>query len=166
MLPSEYFTISQLFPPGGQSIGDSASASVLPMNIQDGFPLGLTGLISLQSKDSQESSPTPQFKIINSLARSLLYNPTLTSIHKYWENHSFDYMDLCWESNVSVFYMLCRFVIAFFPISKCLLTSWLQSPSAVIFEPKKIKPVTVSIFTSDICHEVMGPEAMILLFEF
>ena len=49
-LPSEYFPMSQLFPPGGQSIGDSASASVLPMNIQDWFLLGLTGLISLQSK--------------------------------------------------------------------------------------------------------------------
>ena len=102
--------MSQLFPPGDQSIGDSASASDLPVNIQDGFPLGLTGLISLQ-----ESSPTPQFKSINSLAHNLLYNPTLTSIHKYWKNHSFDYMDLCWESNVSAFYMLCRFVIAFFP---------------------------------------------------
>ena len=74
-------------------------------------------------------------------------------------------MDLFWESNVSAFYMLCRFVIAFFPRSKCLLTSWLQSASAVILEPKKIKPVTVSIVSSIICHEVMGPEAMILLFE-
>ena len=61
--------------------------------------------------------------------------------------------------------MLCRFVIAFFPRSKCLLTSWLQSPSAVILEPKKIKPVTVSIATSVICHEVMGPEAMVLLLD-
>ena len=72
----------------------------------------------------------------------------------------------CWESNVSAFYMLCRFVIAFFPRSKCLLTSWLKSPSAVIFEPKKIQPVTVSFVSSIICHEVMGPEAMILLFEY
>ena len=74
-------------------------------------------------------------------------------------------MDLCWESNVSAFYTLCRFVIAFFPRSKSLLTSWLQSPSEVILEPTKIKPVTVSIVSSIICHEVMGPEAMILLFE-
>ena len=66
------------------------SASVLPMNIQDSFPLGLTGLISLQAKDSQEPSPTPQFRSINSLSLSSLYGPTLTSINDYWKNHSFD----------------------------------------------------------------------------
>ena len=79
---------------GGQSTGASASASglpSLPMSIQDWFPLRLTGLISLQSKESsQESSPTPQFKSINSLALSFLYDPTLTSIHDYWKNHGFD----------------------------------------------------------------------------
>ena len=70
---------------------NSASASVLPMNTQDSCPLGWTGWISLQSKrDSQESSPTPQFKSINSLVLSFLYSPTLTSIHDYQKNHSFD----------------------------------------------------------------------------
>ena len=54
-------------------------------------------------RDSQESSPTPQFKSINSLALSLLYSPTLTSIHDYWKNHSLDQMDFCWQSNVSAF---------------------------------------------------------------
>ena len=68
----------------------SSSASVLPMNIQDWFPLGWTGWISLQSKDSQDSSPTPQFKSINSLALSFLHSPNLTSIHDYWKNHSLD----------------------------------------------------------------------------
>ena len=87
----------------GQSIGASASASVLPMNIQSWFPLGLTGLISLLSKGPQESSLAPQFKNINSLALSLLYCPTLTSIHDYWENHSFDYMDFCQQSDVYAF---------------------------------------------------------------
>ena len=81
------FPMSQFFESGGQSTGVSASASVFPMNIQDWFPLGLTGLISLQSRDFQESSPTPQFKRINSLA---LYSPTLTSIHDYWKKHTFD----------------------------------------------------------------------------
>ena len=84
------FPMSQLFASGGQSIRVSASASVLPMNIQDWFPLGLTTLISLQSKNSQESSPTPQFKNINSSELSFLYGPTLTSIHDYWKNQSFD----------------------------------------------------------------------------
>ena len=97
------FPLSQFFASGGQSIGTSASASVLPMNIQNWFPLGLTGLISLQSMYSQESSPTPQFKSISSLVLSFLYGPTLTSIHDYWKSHSFDYMNLCWQNDVSAF---------------------------------------------------------------
>ena len=84
------FPMSQFFASGGQSTGVSASASVLPMNIQDWFPLGLTGLNSSQSRDSQKCSPTPQFKSINSLAFGFLYGPTLTFIHDYWKNHSFD----------------------------------------------------------------------------
>ena len=63
-----------------------------------------------------------------------------------------------------LFNRLSRLVIAFLPRSKCLLISWLQSPSAVILEPKKIKSVTVSIVSPSICHELMGPDAMILVF--
>ena len=63
------------------------------------------------------------------------------------------------------FSMLSRFVIAFLPRSKCLLISWLQSPSAVILELLKIKLLTVSIVSPSICHEVMGPDAMIFVFE-
>ena len=78
------FSMSQLFTRGGQSIGVSASASVLPMNTQDWSPLGWTGWISLQSKGlSKESSPTPQFKSINSSVLSFLHSPTLTSIHDH-----------------------------------------------------------------------------------
>ena len=84
------FQMSQLFPSSGQSIGVSASSSVLPMNIQDWFPLGWTGWICLLPRDSQVSSPTPHFRSINSLALSFLYTPTLTSIHDCWKNHSFD----------------------------------------------------------------------------
>ena len=84
------FPMSPFLTSGGQRIGVSASASVLPMNIQDWFPLGWTGWISLQSRDSQGSFPTPQFKSIKSSALSFLYSPTLTSIHDYWKNHSFD----------------------------------------------------------------------------
>ena len=73
------FPVSQFFASGGQSIRVSASASVLPMNNQDWSPLRWTDWISLQSRDSQESSPTPQFKGVNSLALSFLYSPTLTS---------------------------------------------------------------------------------------
>ena len=63
-----------------------------------------------------------------------------------------------------LFDMLSRLVIGFLIRSKCLLISWLQSPSTVILEPKKIKSVTVSIVSPSICHEVMGPDAMILVF--
>ena len=92
-----------------------------------------------------ESSPTPQFRSINSFMLSFLYGPTLTSIHDSWKKHSFDKMDVCWQSNVSALNMLSRLVIAFLPRSKCPLISWLQSPSAVILEPPKIKFVTISI---------------------
>ena len=83
----------------------SFSFSISPSSEYSGLiSLGLTGLISLQSpRDSQESSLTPQFKSINSLVLSLLYGPTHTSIHDYWKNHSLDYTDLCWQSNVSAF---------------------------------------------------------------
>ena len=93
------FPVSQFFTSGGQSIGVPASASVLPMNIQDWFPLRCTGWISLQSKGLSRVFSTPQFKSINSSALSFLYGPTLTPIHDYWKNHDFDQMDLCWQSN-------------------------------------------------------------------
>ena len=84
------FQMSQFFASGGQSKGVSASASVLPMNIQDWFPLEFTGWISLQSKGLSRSSPAPQFKIINSSVLKFLYSPTLTSIHDHRKNHSLD----------------------------------------------------------------------------
>ena len=84
------FPMSQLFAWGGQSTGDSALTSVLPMNTQDWSPLGWTGGISLSPKDLQESSLIPQFKSINSSALSFLHSPTLTSIHDYWKNHKLD----------------------------------------------------------------------------
>ena len=97
------FPVSQLFTLIDQSIGASASASVLLMNIQCWFPLGLTVRSPWSPWDSQESSPAPQFKSINSLALSLLYGPTLTTVHDYWKNHNFDYIDICWQSDVSAF---------------------------------------------------------------
>ena len=87
---SESFPMSQLFAWDGLSIGVSALASVLPMNTQGWSPLQWTGWISLQSMGLSESSPTPQFKSINSSALSFLHSPTLTSMHDHWKNHSFD----------------------------------------------------------------------------
>ena len=104
LLPaSGSFPMNWLFASGGQSIGASASATGLPMNIQGWFPLGLTGLISLQSKELSRVFSSPQLKSTNSLTFSLLYDPTLTSVHAYWKNYSFDYVDLCWQSDVSAF---------------------------------------------------------------
>ena len=88
LLPSIFpnirvFSSGQFFTSGGQSIGVSTSVAVLPMNIQGWFPLGWTGWIYLCPRDSQESSPTPQFKSINSSVLSFLHSPTLTSIHDH-----------------------------------------------------------------------------------
>ena len=97
------FPMSQLFASDGWSIGDSASAWVLPMNIQGWFILVLKGLISLLSKRLLRvfsSRRYLQFEGINSLVPSLFCCPALTSIHDYWKNHSFDYMDLSRQSNV------------------------------------------------------------------
>ena len=91
----QVFSKESVLPSGGPSIGVSASASVLPMNIQDWFPLGWTGWISLQSKGLSRIFSNTTFKSINSLVLSFLYSPTLTFIHDYWKNHSFDYTDLC-----------------------------------------------------------------------
>ena len=73
-------------------------------------------------------------------------------------------MDLCWQSNLSALNMLSRLVITFLPRNKRLLISWLQSPSAVILEPKKIKSDTVATVSLSISHEMMGPDAMIFVF--
>ena len=83
--------------------GTSASTSVLPLNIQSWLPLRWNGLISLQSKGLTESSPALQFESISFSVLSLLYGPTLTSLHAYRKNHSFDCMDLCLHSDVSAF---------------------------------------------------------------
>ena len=150
------FPVSWLFTSGGQSIGVSASASDLSVNIQGWFPLGLTGLISLLSKGSQESFPVPQFETFNSSAFSLLYSSTLICVHDYWKNHSLTRWTVISKVMSLLFNTLSRLVTTFLPRSKGLLISWLQSPSAVILKPKKIKSVTVSTFPLSVCHEVMG----------
>ena len=114
--------------------------------------------------DSQEASLAPQLKGINSSALCILYNLALTTICDHWEDHSLDYMDFYGKDMSLLFNMLSRLVTDFLPRSKRLLVSWLQSPSAVILELKKIKSVTVSIVSLSICHEVMGPNAIIFIF--
>ena len=84
------FPMSLLFASGGQRIRASASVSALPMNIQRWFPLELTGLISLQSKRLSRVFSSTTLESINSSVLSLLHGPTLTFVHDYWKNHSFD----------------------------------------------------------------------------
>ena len=100
---SGFFQMSQLFTSGGQSTRVSASTSVLPVKNQDWFPLWRTGWISLKSKGLSRVFSNTTVQSINSSVLSFLYSPTLTSTHDYGKNHSLDYTDLCWQSNVSAF---------------------------------------------------------------
>ena len=176
--------MSQLFASGGQSIGASASETVLPMNIQGWFPLELTGLTSLLSNILSKSlllkthhhlkasflQCSAFFMISSHIHMWLLEKPCvcvsvcvcLSTGKNMCVCVSVFFKDLCWQSAVVgqvpslLFNKLSRFVIAFLPRSMCLLLSWLQSASAVILEPKKIKYVIASIFSPSICHEVKG----------
>ena len=136
-LPNIMVFSSQFYALGGQSIGASASASVLPMNIQAWCPLGLTGLISLQSKGlsrvflstairKHQFVGTQPFFMVQLLCLYLITGKTIALT--IWTFVS-KIMSL-------PFNMLSRFVIVFFPKSKHLLISWLQSLSTVFFEPK------------------------------
>ena len=127
------------------------------MNIQDWFPLGWTGWISLQSKGLSRVFSNTTVQKHQFFGFHLSYGPTFTSIHDHWKTIAF-------TRQTFVGNMLSRLVIAFIPRSKRLLILWLQSPSAMTSEPKKIKSATVSIFPPSICHKVMGLDAMILVF--
>ena len=162
------FPVSQLFVSGGQRIG--VSASVLPRNIQSWSPLGLTVSSPCNPRGSQESSPAQQLESISSLVNffdaffivelSHLYITTGKTIALTLWTFASKVMSLLFNMQVFV----STLVTAFLPGSKHLLISWLQSPSVVILEPKKRKSVTDSIFSLSICHEVMGPDTMILGF--
>ena len=153
------------------SAGVSASASVLPMNIhqsflniQDQFPLRWTGLISLLSKGLSRvfSNTTVQKHQFFGAQVSLfqLSHPYITTGKTIaLTRRTFVGKVMC-----LLFNMMSRLVITFLPRNKRLLISWLQSPSAMILEPKKIKSLTVSIISPSICHEVMGTVAMIFIF--
>ena len=128
------------------------------------FPLGLTGLISLQSKTLKNLLQHHSSKV-SGLQCSALFMVQLS--HPFMNTGKT--IDLTIQTFVVkvmslLFNMLSRLVIAFLPRSKHLLISWLQSSSAVILEPKKTKSVSVSIVSPSFCHEVVGLDAMILVF--
>ena len=149
-----------------QSIGASVSASVLPMNIQGWFPLGLTGLISWLPKETLKSLLQHHNSKASILWHSAFFMVQLS--HPYMTTGKLIALTI-WTFVGKVmsllFNTLSRFVIAFLPRNKHLLISWLQWPSAVILEPPQIKSVTVSIVSPSICHEVMGPDSMIIWLE-
>ena len=164
LFPSIRVFLSEFFTLGGQRIGVSASASVLPVNIQDLFPLGLTGLISLKSMGLSRvfSNTIQKHHFFNTQASLWSSSHICTCLLKktialtIWT---------CVGNRMSLLSnMLSRFVIAFLSRSKDLLISWLQSPSAVISEPKKSSVSLFPLFPPFICHEVMRPDAKILVF--
>ena len=162
------FQMSQFFSSGSQSIGVSASTSVPPMNIEDWSPLGWTGWVSLQSNGLSKvfSNSTVQEYQFSSVQLSLQFN---SHIHTWLlkKNISLTRWTLVGKVKSLLFNMPSRLVITFLPRRKHLLISWLQwfSPSAVISEPPKIKSVTISIVSPSTHHEVMGLDAMTLVFE-
>ena len=157
--------MSQLFAWGGQSIGVSASASVLPMNTQDWSPLGWTGWITLQSKGLFKSLLQHHSSKASILQYSAFFIAQLS--HPYMttgKTIALTRWTFIGKVMSLLFNMLSRLVITFLSRSKHLWISWLQSPSAVILEPQKIKSDTVSTVSPSISYEVMGPDAMILVF--
>ena len=152
--------MSWLFSSGGQSIADSASASVFPMTIQGQLPLGLTGLIFLQW--ALKSLLQHRNSKASILWHSALFMVQLS--HQYvttGKTISLSIWTFVGKLMSLLFHMLSSFIITFLSRIKHSLTSWLQSLSTVILESKKRKSATVYTFSHSICHEVMGPDAMI-----
>ena len=155
--------MSQFFASGGQSIGVSASASVLPMNIWDWFlKIDWLDLLALQGtlKSSKYHSSKAPILSRSAFLVVQLSHPYITT------GKTIALTRWTFVSKIMslLFNMLFRLVKAFLSRSKHLLISWLQSPSSVILEPKKMKSATVSIVSPSICHEMMGPDTMILVF--
>ena len=157
--------MSQLFTSGGQSVGASASALVLPVNIQGWFPLGLTGWISLQSKGLKSLLQLHSLKA-SILCHSAFFIAQLSRLYMTIQKTiALTIRTFVDKVRSLLFNMLSRLVVAFLPRSRCLLIYWPQSPSTVILEPKKIKSVTLSIVSPSICHEMMELDAMIFTFK-
>ena len=138
------------------------SASVLPMNIQL-ISFRIDGLISLQSKGLSRVffNTSVQKHQLFDVQLSLWSN---SHVHDYWKNYSFDQMYLCWQSYISAFQYAVQ-VYHYFSSKEQVSFNFMAAVTiAVILEPKKIKSLTVSTFPSSICYEVMGLDAMILVF--
>ena len=133
------------------------------MNIQDWFPLGWTGWISLQSKGLSRVSSNTTVQKHQFFGSQFIVQP-LYPYMTTGKTIALTRWTFVGKVMSLLFNMLSRLVTTFLPRSKRLLILWLQSPSAVILEPPKITSVTVSTVSPSICHEEMGPDAMILVF--
>ena len=143
----------------------SFSLSISPSNENSGlisFRMDWLDLLAVQG--TQESAPTPQLKSINFSVLNFHYGPTLASYMTTGKTIALTRQTFVGKIMSLLFNMLFRLIITFLPSSNHLLISWLQLLSEVILQPKKIKSVTVSIVSPSICHEVMGLDAMILVF--
>ena len=153
-----------LFESCGQSTGVSSSASVLLMNIQDLFSFRMDWFDLLAVQGTLKSLLQYHSSKASILWLSAFFMVQLS--HPYMTTGKTIVLTI-WASVGKVmsllFNMLSRFLIAFLPKSKCLFISFLQSPSTMILEPT-IKSITVSIVSLSICHEVIGPDAMIFVF--
>ena len=153
------FSVNHLVASGG----GSASASVLPVNIQGWFPLGLTGLILL-SKGLSWVFTTGIQKHQFFGAQPSLWSNSHICIQLQKKTIALTIRAFVGKVMLLLFNMLSRFVIAFLSRNKCLLILWLQSASTVILELKKIKSASFPTYVPSICPEVMGPDAMIFVF--
>ena len=155
--------MSPFFTSGGQSIG--VSASISPSNEYSGlisFRMDMLDLLAVQG--ALKSLSQHHSSKASILQRSAFFIDQLS--HPYMnigKTVALTRRTFVGKVTSLLFNMLSRMVIAFLPRSKRFLISWLQSPSAVIWEPPKIKSATVSTVSSSICHEVMGLDAKILV---
>ena len=155
--------MSQFFESGGQSIGVSVSTSVLPMTILISFRMERLDLLAVQGTlKSLLQHHSSKASILRSSAffTVQLSHPYVTS-GKAIALTRWTFVDKVMSL---LFNMLSRLITTFLPRSKHLLISWLQSPSAVILEPLKLKSITVSTVSPSACHKVVGPDAMIFIF--
>ena len=159
------FPRNQFFALGGQSIGNF-SFSISPSNEYSGlisFRMDWFDLLAVQRTLKsllQHYSSKASILRYSAFFMVQLSHPHMTT----GKTIALTIQTLVGKVMSLLFNMLCRLVIVFLPKSKCILISWLQSPSAVVLEPKKMKSVTVTIASPSICHEVMGLDVMILVF--
>ena len=158
------FSMSSLLASDGQTFGASVSASVLLMKIQGWFPLRLTGLISLQPKGLSRVFSNTTVQKCHCLALSLLYGPTLISIHYYWKTITLTIRIFVIKVMSLIFNVLSRFIKLTFQEANILI-SWQESPSPWFWSPPKIKSVTASSFSPSICHEVTRQMSWYSFFE-